>query len=180
MEKILTSIRQRYSSVLFSEKKVETEKIDLLLEAARWAPSSYNEQPWRFIVAAKGDETFRYFKESLMEGNIEWNKTVPLYMLSLSKKNFSKNNKVNKFAAYDTGMAVGNMLAQAVELGLNIHQMGGFDAHLLRNKLGINDEFEIHALMAIGYTSEEMHFSENLISREQMKRSRKEAKDLLL
>ena len=86
-------ILKRYSPVVFSEKEIKQEQIDLLIEAAKWAPSSYNEQPWRFIIGRKNDKIYEAILNSLMEGNRIWAKDAPILILTLSEKVFSRNGK---------------------------------------------------------------------------------------
>lgn len=173
-------ILKRFSTVLFSDKPVEREKLITLFEVARWAPSSYNEQPWRFIYGIKRDhDVFIKFLECLSEANKEWASNAPVLCLSLAKKNYSRNNLSNRFALYETGMAVGNMLLQAIDLGLNIHQMAGYNVEQAIKNLEIPDDFSPIAMMAIGYKAESGNFPDELIRKEKRSRERKELSDLV-
>ena len=120
-------IKQRWSPLAFNIRPVEPEKIASLLEAARWAASCFNEQPWFFIVATQ-DNAQEYEKlfSCLVEANQTWAKDAPLLMLSVAKLSFTRNNKPNRHALHDLGFAVGNLTLQAQALGLFVHQMGGF------------------------------------------------------
>lgn len=174
-------ISERYSPVIFSSKKIEEDKLALLFEAARWAPSSYNEQPWRFIIGIKDqNETYLKLLESLVEANKLWAKYAPVLVMSLAKKNSTVKNRPNRFAQYDTGMAVGNLLIQATSMGLYVHQMGGYDIEKAKELLSFTDEFEPMAVMAIGYKGDIDLFPEELKEREQSKRFRKPLDEIIL
>ena len=181
MSHLNSIIKERYSTVIFSTKPIENKKLESLFEAARWAPSSYNEQPWRFILGVKNkDENYQKLLDSLVEANQYWAKYAPVLVLSLTKKNSTVKNTPNRFAQYDTGMAVGNLLAQATYLDLSVHQMGGYSIDKVRNYFNIDDEFEPLALMAIGYKGDIKLFPDDLIEREQRKRFRKSLGEFML
>jgi nitroreductase len=168
-------ISARYSPKRFSSKAIEKEKTELLFEAARWAPSCYNDQPWRFVYCTK-DIMEKYDKliSFLAEANQEWAKSAYMLVLSIASINFGHNNKSNRFAAYDTGMAVGNLILQATDMGLFVHQMGGYDIDKVRELIEIPNDFEILSIMAIGYLDEEF-LTESLDYKNNRKRKEKEA-----
>jgi nitroreductase len=145
-------LRRRWSPRAFSDRPVEPEKLQSLFEAARWAPSCFNEQPWSFIVASKQkpDEHARLLS-CLVEGNQRWASKAPVLMVSVAKLNFDKTGKPNRHAFHDVGLAMGNMLVQATALGLFVHQMAGFSPEKVREIYGVPDGFEPVAAMAIGY-----------------------------
>ena len=181
MSHIHELIRARYSTVIFSTKPVEDEKLASLFEAARWAPSAFNEQPWRFIVGVKGkDENYQKIYDCLMEANQAWAKYAPVLVLTVASKNSSVTGKPNRFAQYDTGMAVGNMLAQLTSLGLYAHQMGGFSVSNAREFLEIGDEYDIMAVMAIGYKGDIELFPEYIQERELKERHRRSIEQILM
>lgn len=181
MSKIHPIIKERYSPVIFSSRKIEEDKLESLFEASRWAPSSYNEQPWRFVVGIKDqNENYQKLLDCLVEANQYWAKYAPVLVLSLAKKNSSIKNRPNRFAQYDTGMAVGNLLAQATSLGLYVHQMGGYSTDKAKEFFKIEDEFEPMALMAIGYKGDIELFPDDLKEREMKKRLRKPLSDIIL
>ena len=166
-------LEKRYSPLAFDQKAVEEVKIMRLFEAARWAPSSRNEQPWRFIYATRdNNEAFQAMVDCLFEGNKIWAKNVPLLILSLAKSVSSFNGKPNPYALHDTGMAVGNMLVQATDMGLYVHQMGGYDKEMARNNLSIPGEYEPVAMIAIGYHGKVDDLPEELQKREKAERTR--------
>jgi nitroreductase len=167
-------IEKRRSTVSFSDKPVEGQKIHLLFEAARWAPSSYNEQPWRFIYGVKDDEnSYEKLFDCLMEGNKEWVKNAPMIILSVAKQDFTLNGNPNFYARHDVGLATENLMIQAVQMGLMVHPMGGFDKKKATAELAIPEGFEPVAMIAVGYPGELNELPENLKKREEGERVRK-------
>ena len=145
-------LRRRWSPRAFSDRPVEPEKLQSLFEAARWAASSFNEQPWNFIVATKQKpEEHARLLSCLVEGNQRWAREAPVLMVSVAKLNFDKTGKPNRHAFHDVGLAVENMIVQATALGLFVHQMAGFSPEKVREIYGVPDGFEPVAAMAIGY-----------------------------
>lgn len=180
MEDIHKLIKERYSTVVFSSKHVEEDKLALLFEAARWAPSAFNEQPWKFIVGIKGkDENYENLYNCLMEANQNWAKYAPVLVLSMAQKKSPVTGKPNRFAQYDTGMAVGNLLAQATSLDLYVHQMGGYNVNKAKELFKLGDEYELMAAMAIGYKGDINLFPDDLNERESKKRYRKPLDEIL-
>ncbi|MDX1646681.1 MAG: nitroreductase family protein [Longimicrobiales bacterium] len=146
------SIRERWSPRSFSDRPVTGEELRTLLEAARWAPSSYNEQPWRFIVALKDDrERFERLLGCLDEGNREWARNAPVLMLTVAKRVFERNGRENRHAFHDVGLAMGNLLNQATEMGLYVHQMAGIDPEGAREAFDVPERFEVVAGVALGH-----------------------------
>jgi nitroreductase len=145
-------MRRRWSPRAFEEgRAVEREKILTMLEAARWAPSCFNDQPRFFLVFDGTDaEALARARGCLAEGNA-WALKSPVLMLSVARETFEKNGKPNRWAQHDTGLATENLLLQAVELGLAAHPMAGYDAERARNEFGIPDGFTPIAMIAIGY-----------------------------
>jgi nitroreductase len=148
-------IRKRWSPRAFSARPVSREDLRLLLEAARWAPSSYNEQPWRFVVAERGDEP-RYEKllETLAAPNRAWARQAPVLLLTVAKTRHDRNGALNRHAWHDVGLATGNLLAQASALGIHAHLMGGFDPEKARAGFALPEGFEPVAVIALGYAAE--------------------------
>ncbi|MEM1172497.1 MAG: nitroreductase family protein [Cyanobacteria bacterium P01_H01_bin.35] len=167
-------LKQRWSSLAFIDKKVETEVLLSLLEAARWSPSSFNEQPWSFIVATKENpaEYERIFS-CLAEGNQPWASLAPVLMLSVTKLSFDRNNKPNRHAFHDVGLAVASLTFQATEMGLRVRQMAGFNVDKARKLYKISAEYEPVTAIAIGYPGEPEILPESLRERELSPRSRK-------
>jgi nitroreductase len=150
--KIIPEITKRFSPTTFTEQALSQEQLTTLFTAAGRAPSSYNEQPWRFVYALKQDsEAFKNILECLVEGNQEWAKNAAALVITVSKKNFTKNEKANAHNRHDLGLAVGNLCAQATAMGLHLHQMGGFSTEKAINNLNIPEGFEPVTAIALGY-----------------------------
>ena len=148
-------IAERWSPRAFLDKPVEREKTTSLFEAARWAPSAYNEQPWRFIYAEKGSpEEYGVMLSCLVEVNQIWAKRAPLLMILVVKKNFDLNGKPNRWAMHDCGLALENLLLQATELGLASHPMAGFSVDAVREAYKVPADFEPITAIAVGYPGE--------------------------
>lgn len=169
---VLDLIKSRRSRRAFSEKAIEPKKIKSLFEAARWAPSSLNEQPWIYIYATKDQELWERIFNSLNEGNKIWARDAQLLIVSFCKKNFSRNGAPNGAAKYDVGAANAFLSLQATHLGLNTHQMGGFDHQLLRKNLNVPDDFEEGVIIAVGYSGEVEQLPSHLQQRETSPRMR--------
>jgi len=154
-------------------RPVPREAVLPLLEAARWAPSCYNEQPWRYLVFEGSDPAaLQQARECLSQGNA-WARNAPLLMLSVAKNDFALNNRPNRHAQHDVGLASENLVLQAVALGLVAHQMAGFDSKRAREVFGIPDDFTPMAMIAVGYPGEVEDLSPELQEREKAPRSRK-------
>jgi nitroreductase len=166
-------ISNRKSIRAFANKPVEQHKIFSLFEATRWAPSSTNEQPWLYIYATK-DQTELWNKlfDPLLDGNKLWAKEAPLLILSLARRNFTRFTGLNAHAMYDLGAANSFLSLQAVEVGLQIRQMAGFNAEKARLNLNISDEYELGVFMAVGYPGDPETLPENLKKRELEPRER--------
>jgi nitroreductase len=149
---VLMPVRNRWSPRAFSEKPVAAATLKILLEAARWAASCFNEQPWRYIVATKEKpEEFAKMLSVLAEKNQRWAGKAPVLMLSVASKHFAHNKKPNRHYLHDTGAASALMAIQAASMGLQIHQMAGFDGEKARALYGIPEDFEPCAAIAVGY-----------------------------
>jgi len=166
-------LRRRWSPRAFDERLVEADKLRSLFEAARWAPSSNNEQPWRFVVASKVHETeWNRLLACLVEGNRTWAYRAPVLILSVASLNFEDDSKSNRHALHDTGMAVENLVLQAIALGLAAHQMAGFDVEKARADLKIPAGYEPVAMIAVGYPGDPNVLSDRLKQRELAPRER--------
>lgn len=167
-------ITKRYSTRTFSEEQIDSDVVLSLFEAARWAPSGGNEQPWRFIVAGKNDpENYWKIFSSLAEGNKLWAKNAPLLVVGVAKLDRGIDKKLNKYAFYDLSSAVTNLTLQATSQNLFVRQMGGFNPLIIRELFDIPENFEPAVVFAIGYKSEESDVPENLKMRENAPRQRK-------
>jgi nitroreductase len=149
-------IQKRKSIKKYSQIAVEDEKIQLLFKAASLAPSSYNEQPWSFIIARGNDlQNFNYLLSLMSEKNKEWAKDAPLIVLAAAKRNLTIIDKPNKYYFYDVSSAVANLTYQALSMDLYVHQIGGFDVVKAKSVLNIPDEYEPVVMLVIGYNADE-------------------------
>lgn len=165
---MLDVIRHRWSPAIYSPQSVEPEKLLSILEAARWAPSSYNAQPWSFLVARKEEpEEFARMLSCLVPGNVVWAQHVPVLMITVAKLQFDAGGKANRHAWHDTGIATGFLMLQAAALGILAHGMAGFDAGKARDLYGIPDTHEAAAAIALGYPGDEAGAPEELRKRNQ-------------
>ena len=167
-------LRRRWSPRAFSDRRVDPAIMRSLLEAARWAPSSYNEQPWSFIVATKDDPVeFGRLLSCLVEGNIQWAQHAPVLMVSVARLYFEDDGKPNRHAFHDVGLAVANLIVQATALGLVVHQMAGIFPDKIRELYGIPEGYEAVAGIALGYPGDPQSLPEELRKRELAPRERK-------
>ena len=155
--KIHDIIEKRWSPRAFdSDKCVSHDDLLALLEAARWAPSCFNDQPWRFVVCNKAtDETgWENALTSVVEKNRLWARNAPVLILAVAMENFNHNGQPNRWAMYDTGAASANLCLQATALGLIVHQMGGFDAEKAREVFNLPAYCKPMAMLAVGYQAD--------------------------
>lgn len=169
---VLDVIQNRRSRRAYTDQPVEPEKIQSLFEAARWAPSSVNEQPWIYVYATKDQELYDKIYSTLNESNRVWVQNAPLLIASLIRNKFIRNDRPNGAARYDLGGANAFLSLQATHLGLNVHQMGGFDILKLRANLNVPDEFDPVIVMAIGYPGQPDILPDHLKLRELAPRER--------
>jgi nitroreductase len=145
-------LAQRRTQRSFSPKPVEPAVMRSLMEAARWAPSSMNEQPWSFILATRQSQAdFERLLDCLMDFNLRWAQHAPVLLLVVARANFSANGDRNRHAFYDVGQAVAALTYQAIASRLSVCQMAGFDVHKARTLFSIPDDHEPVVVMAIGY-----------------------------
>jgi nitroreductase len=172
-------LEKRFSPYAFSPRPVEPEKLRKLFEAAQSAPSSYNEQPWRFVVATREDAgAFERLLETLVEQNRQWARHAPVLVLSVTKHDFTHNGQPNRHAMYDVGQAAAYLTLQATELGLYVHQMAGFDAGKARQLLNIPEGYEPAAMMAVGYLGDPAPVQEQPRQPDRPRRARKPLESL--
>jgi nitroreductase len=166
-------IKNRKSSRAFSDRRIETEMINSLFEATRWAPSSTNEQPWFYIYATRDQSSlWSALFDCLNDGNKIWAKDAPLLILSLARKNFTQFSGKNTYAMYDLGGANSMLSLQAVELGLQVRQMAGFHHHQTIDELNIPDTYDVGVFIAVGYPGDPHALPDNLKHREFAPRER--------
>jgi nitroreductase len=155
--KIHDIIQERWSPRAFDpDKLVSHDDMLALLEAARWAPSCFNDQPWRFVVCSKAtDETgWQNALSTLVEKNRLWARNAPVLILAVAMENFNHNGQPNRWAMYDTGAASVSLCLQATAMGLVVHQMGGFDAEKAREVFNLPGDCRPMAMMAVGYQAD--------------------------
>jgi nitroreductase len=171
---LLPYIDGRYSPFTFSDKMIEEDTIRILFKAAGRAPSSFNDQPWYFLYATKQyPEMFKQYYECLAAGNQKWAYTAPVLALSLARTYYTRNNKANPMSGFETGMAVGNLLVQAMSMGIYVHQMGGFDKEKARANLNIPVDFDLLTMMAIGFPGDPAALPAELYERATRRTGRK-------
>ncbi|GIO54214.1 nitroreductase family protein [Paenibacillus cineris] len=154
----------RWSTRAFSTRKVSDQDLYTILEAAHWAPSSYNDQPWRFIVA-KTEEQLSTFHSFLNEFNLTWASSAPVLIVVASDK-LRENGDPNGAHAFDAGAAWASLAIQATILGLHTHAIGGFDRNKARDILNVPDHIELHAVIALGYLGDKSVLPEAIQQRE--------------
>jgi nitroreductase len=180
-EEVLPVMRSRWSPRSFSDREVSSSDLRKVFEAARWAPSSNNEQPWRFIVGRRNSDTFQKIASFLVSFNQAWAPKAPILILGIAKKQFSHNNAPNNFAFFDLGAATGFITLQAAGLGLSTHQMAGYDQGVARKAFQIPDEFDLGSVMALGYQGEPSALpNAKLLDSETSPRSRKPLSEIVL
>lgn len=173
-------IERRWSPSTFAARAVEPVVLRSLLEAARWAPSSYNEQPWAFIVATRDQpDDFSRLLACLAPGNQAWAGGAPVLMLSVAKMTFDHNGTPNRHAFHDVGLASTQLALQATALGLGVHFMGGFDGGRARDAFAVPEGFEPVAAIAIGYAEGADALTDDQRSRAESPRQRRPISDFV-
>ncbi len=171
---IVDLLARRWSPLAFASRPVEPEKLRSVLEAARWAPSSYNAQPWSFIVATRENPAeFDRLLGSLVEGNKRWARQAPVLMFAVAKLAFDHNGQPNRHALYDLGQAVANLVIQATALDLLVHQMAGFHVDKAREILVLPEGYEPVVAIALGHEGDPDSLPEALRRRHNASRVRK-------
>lgn len=164
----------RRSALAFASKSVEPEILASLMEAARWSPSSRNEQPWSFIVATKANKSgFDRLLGCLVEFNIQWAQHAPVLLMSVARLTFESTGELNRHALHDVGQAIANLTFQATMSGLVVHQMAGFDVEKARREFLIPQDYEPIAAAAIGYPGNSAELPEKLRRKDASPRKRK-------
>lgn len=169
----------RWSPRAFSAQPLAQATLGSLLEAARWSPSSRNEQPWRFVIAAREDQAaFERILGVLAESNQRWAKDAALLLVGVAKSDMDHNDKPNAYAWYDLGQALAHLSVQATAAGLFLHQMGGFDKKLAQERLKVPVGYEAVVAVAIGYLGDPDQLPDDLRQREEATRTRKPLHEL--
>ena len=167
-------IAKRWSPYAFDDRSVSQADLCSLLEAARWAPSSYNEQPWSYILATKDEpDEFAKLLSCLVEGNQEWAKAAPVLMVGCASLNFNRNGKPNVAATHDLGLAAANLCLEATARRLCVHQMIGIEPDKVRELYRVPDGVQPLTGMAIGYATAPGALPEKFRERDLAPRARK-------
>ena len=148
-------IARRWSPYVFAQREVGDADLAALFEAARWAPSSYNEQPWRFAVARRGDrDAFAKLLSCLVEPNQAWAKDAAVLAIGIISRKFAKNGKPNAAAEHDLGLAAAQLTLEATARGLAVHQMIGILPDRAADVLSIPADHAALTALAIGYAGD--------------------------
>ena len=173
-------IQRRWSPRAFADRAVPPEELCRIFEAARWAPSSANEQPWSFVVATKEAKAdYDRLFSCLLPGNQLWVAQAPVLMLSVTKLAFDEDQSPNRHAFHDVGLAVENLVLQALTQDIFVHQMAGFEVEKARALLNLPAGHEPVAMIALGYLGDPKTLPENLRLRELASRMRKPITDFV-
>lgn len=175
------AIAQRWSPRAFRPDALTREQVGSLFEAARWAASSFNDQPWRFVYACQQEEPedFDRILGTLMEMNQAWARNAGLLAIASAQTISSRSGRPNTKAIYDTGQAVANLSIQATAMGLHVHQMGGFSADAAREVLDIPADWEPVVAIAVGYRDQPEILAAELHTRELMDRERRPLREFV-
>ena len=171
-----STIANRWSGRAYDAvKPVSHAQVLAMLEAARWAPSCFGDEPWRFIVWNKSTDATGWQRafDCLMPGNQSWAKDAQVLVLVCANTLFGHNQQPNRFAQYDTGAAAENLCLQATALGLMTHQMGGYNADLAREKFHVPPQYTPMAMITVGYPADIAGLTGDVLTRETSERKRK-------
>jgi nitroreductase len=164
---------RRWSPRAFAETPIEIDTLKGIFSAGQWAASSFNEQPWRFVVGRKGDSVWQRIFESLAPANQSWTKSAPVLFASFAKKTFTQNGVANRVAHHDVGAASAQISLEATIRGLHTHGMAGFDPEKLVMSFGVPSDFEAVACWALGYRGDPEMLNEQQKQMELSPRKRK-------
>ena len=177
-ELVLEIIQGRWSPYAFSPHPVDDFKIKAMFEAAGHAPSSNNEQPWMFVYTTCEDQDiFRDYLGFLSDSNQIWAKNAWALIVTMARTKFSYNGKPNRYALYDTGMAVANLSLQALTFDIYIHQMGGFSVEKVREYFGLSEDIAPVSVMAAGFLGDGHGLSPEILRKDEFRRPRKSVND---
>jgi nitroreductase len=178
---VLPVVLARWSARSFADREVSPADLRKVFEAARWAASSYNEQPWRFLVGTRNSLTYKKIFSTLIGFNQNWAATAPVLILGVASSKFSHNGSPNAYALYDLGAASAILCLQAASVGLTTHSMAGYDQAAARQVLEIPESYVLGAVIALGYQGEPSALShQELIAQETTPRTRKPLSEFVL
>ncbi len=173
-------IRERWSPRAYSDEAIAPDAVQRLFEAAQWAMSSFNGQPWRFVYATKDDpEAYDRILSTLVPFNLSWAKAAPLIGISIGRTHFEHNNEPNKWSEYDTGAAMALLTVQAHAEGLHVHQMAGFDPAKAKEVLNIPDGYTPIAAFTVGYLGDAASLPDQMRERELQQGQRKTLNEIV-
>lgn len=170
---------KRWSPRAMSGETIPESELMPLFEAARWAPSTYNEQEWRFLYATRDSEHWETFFNCLVEANQAWCKNAAVLVVGLSCKTFSKNGKPNPVHTLDCGMATENFMLQATAMNVVSHAMAGFDRGKVRVSLNVPDDYEVEVMIAVGRPADTDVLPENYREMDQQPSDRKPLSEIV-
>lgn len=177
--RVLPAIKKRWSPRAFDDKPVEKEKIRSLFEAARWTPSRFNQQPWRYVIGFKGDETYTLIMDTLIPNNQRWAFNAPVLIAAFGRKFLNESEDNNTAYQYDTGQSVAFMTFQATEEGLHVRQMGGFSARKMVENFQVPVHYKPLTVLAVGYLAEPNQLPKELELLERKERTRFDFDDIV-
>jgi nitroreductase len=178
---VIDLIKRRWSPRSFDSQKAITEReLQTLIEAALWAPSANNEQPWQYIAGLQGADRFHKIWETLMPGNQPWCKNAAALLVSIARTTFATNEKNNLWAEHDLGLANAFLLLQATAIGIYCHPMAGFDKEKVINNFGLQPNQNPVCIIALGYLDAPEKLEEPYRSLETTSRTRKPISEILL
>lgn len=173
-------LSQRRSPRAFDPRPLDAETVAPLFEAARWAPSSYNEQPWSFLVALRQqDDAWQEALECLVPSNRQWARHGSLLIFTLAKATFRHNDKPNAHAFHDVGLAIAQLTVQATACGLMVHQMGGIDREAVRRTYAVPEGWDPVTGVVVGHAADPASLSEQLRAQEEAPRQRKNLAEIV-
>jgi nitroreductase len=180
-DNLIHPIRHRWSPRSFHDRDVSPEDLKTVFDAARWAASSFNEQPWRFFAGRRNSETYQKIFSTLMEANQRWAGSAPVLIMGVAKTKFSHNGAPNRVALYDLGAAAATLCYQATALGLHTHQMAGFNVDAARTVFNVPEEYIFGAVIALGYQGEPGALTNpQMLAQETSPRQRKPLSEIVL
>ena len=165
-------LKRRWSPRSFTDQMIDNETLKRIFEAARWSPSSSNEQPWRFVIGKKGSPTWDSIFDTLVDFNQKWARLAPVLGISIGKTISSKSGKPSKIYKYDVGQSLAHITFQAMNEGIFVHQMGGFDPAKAASLLKVPEGFEPVTSFAMGYKGDPTLLESNFEEMEKAERSR--------
>jgi nitroreductase len=171
---VIDLVARRWSPRALEAKPIPADALRSILEAARWAASAFNEQPWRFLVARREDaDEFETMLGCLTEGNQRWARNAGALILTAARATYTRNGKPNRHAWHDLGQAAANLCLQATDLGLAAHQMAGILPDKARELYGVPEEFDVVTGIALGHAGRADSLPDSLRRTEMAPRERK-------